>query len=160
MEYKKINELIVKEHFKKNSQLLIGDYEGEYIILPEDDYVLISPKSKILCDLSKLKEKMVITTDWLRVDRFKNKDGYHMAEPTGNIRKSKVGTKEVVIVEYKAVDGEYSTYVDESKLKLFGGDYVVMVHEKNTTPITIWDESQEILLGAICTIVENNKEKR
>lgn len=160
MEYKKINELIVKEHFKKNSQLLIGDYEGDYIILPEDNYMLISPKSKILCDLSRLKEKMVINTDWLVMDKFENKDGYHVGEPTGNIRKSKLGTKEVVILEYKAVDGEYSTYVDESKLKLFGSDCVGMVHEKNTTPITIWDESQEILLGAICTIVENNKEKR
>ena len=137
MEYKKINELIVKEHFKKNSQLLIGDYEGDYIILPEPSYMLISPKSKILCDLSKLKEKMVITTNCLSMYRFKNKDGYHMAEPTDNIRKSKVGTKEVVILEYKAVDGEYSTYVDESKLKLFGSDYVVMVYEEKTVPITI-----------------------
>ena len=100
---------------------------------------------------------MILKPGYLGIDRFKKKDNYHVAEQTGNIRKSKVGTKEVVILEYKAVDGEYSTYVDESKLKLFGSDYVVMVHEKNTTPITIWDESQEILLGVICPIKINDK---
>lgn len=157
MEYKKINELIVKGHFKKNSQLLIGNYEGDYIVIPEPNYLLIVPNSKVLCDLFKLKEPMILKPGYLGIDRFKKKDNYHVAEQTGNIRKSKLGTKEVVIVEYKAVDGEYSTYVDESKLKLFGSDYVVMVHEKNTTPITIWDESQEILLGVICPIVVNNK---
>ncbi len=157
MEYKKINELIVKGHFKKNSQLLIGDYEGDYVVIPEPNYLLIVPNSKVLCDLFKLKEPMILKPGYLGIDRFKKKDNYHVAEQTGNIRKSKVGTKEVVIVEYKAVDGEYSTYVDESKLKLFGSDYVVMVHEKNTTPITIWDESQEILLGVICPIKINDK---
>lgn len=157
MEYKKINELIVKEHFKKNSQLLIGDYEGDYVVIPEPNYLLIVPNSKVLCDLFKLKEPMILKPGYLGIDRFKKKDNYHVAEQTGNIRKSKLGTKEVVIVEYKAVDGEYSTYVDESKLKLFGSNYVVMVHEKNTTPITIWDESQEILLGVICPIKINDK---
>lgn len=157
MEYKKINELIVKEHFKKNSQLLIGDYEGDYIILPEPNYLLIVPNSKVLCDLFKLKESMVLKPGYLGIDVLKKKDNYHVAEQTGNIRKSKVGTKEVVIVEYKAVDGEYSTYVDESKLKLFGSDCVVMIHEKNTTPITIWNEFQEVLLGAICPIKINDK---
>lgn len=157
MEYKKINELIVKEHFKKNSQLLIGDYEGDYIILPEPNYLLIVPNSKVLCDLFKLKESMVLKPGYLGIDVLKKKDNYHVAEQTGNIRKSKLGTKEVVIVEYKAVDGEYSTYVDESKLKLFGNDNVVMVHEKNTTPITIWNEFQEVLLGAICPVVGKDK---
>lgn len=157
MEYKKINELIVKGHFKKNSQLLIGDYEGDYVVIPEPNYLLIVPNSKVLCDLFKLKEPMILKPGYLGIDRFKKKDNYHVAEQTGNIRKSKLGTKEVVIVEYKAVDGEYSTYVDESKLKLFGSNYVVMVHEKNTTPITIWDESQEILLGVICPIKINDK---
>lgn len=157
MEYKKINELIVKEHFKKNSQLLIGDYEGDYVVIPEPNYLLIVPNSKLLCDLFKLKEPMILKPGYIGIDRFKKKDNYHVAEQTGNIRKSKVGTKEVVIVEYKAVDGEYSTYVDESKLKLFGSDYVVMVHEKKTAPITIWDESQEILLGVICPIKINDK---
>lgn len=157
MEYKKINELIVKEHFKKNSQLLIGDYEGDYIVMPEPSYMLIVPNLKILCDLFKLKEPMVLKPGYLGIDRLKTKNGYHVAEQTGDIRKSKLGTKEVVIVEYKAVDGEYSTYVDESKLKLFGSDYVVMVHEKNTTPITIWNEFQEVLLGAICPVVGKDK---
>lgn len=157
MEYKKINELIVKEHFKKNSQLLIGDYEGDYVVIPEPNYLLIVPNSKVLCDLFKLKEPMILKPGYTGIDNFKKKDNYHVAEQTGSIRKSKLGTKEVVIVEYKAVDGEYSTYVDESKLKLFGSNYVVMVHEENTTPITIWDESQEILLGVISPIVVNNK---
>lgn len=157
MEYKKINELIVKEHFKKNSQLLIGDYEGDYIVMPEPSYMLIVPNLKILCDLFKLKEPMVLKPGYLGIDTLKKKDNYHVAEQTGDIRKSKLGTKEVVIVEYKAVDGEYSTYVDESKLKLFGSDYVVMVHEKNTTPITIWNEFQEVLLGAICPVVGKDK---
>ena len=157
MEYKKINELIVKEHFKKNSQLLIGDYEGDYIVMPDPSYMLLVPSSKIICDLAKLKETILLKPGYLGMDMFKKKDNYHVAEQTGNIRKSKVGAKEVVIVEYKAVDGEYSTYVDESKLKLFGSDYVVMVREKNTTPITIWDESQEILLGAICPVVGKDK---
>ena len=157
MEYKKINELIVKEHFKKNSQLLIGDYEGDCIVMPEPSYMLIVPNLKILCDLFKLKETMILTFSYLGIDKLKKKNNYHVAEQTGSIRKSKLGTKEVVIVEYKAVDGEYSTYVDESKLKLFGSDYVVMVHEEKTAPITIWDESQEILLGAICPIKINDK---
>ena len=157
MEYKKINELIVKEHFKKNSQLRIGGYEGDYVVMPEPNYLLIVPNSKVLCDLFKLKEPMILKPGYIGIDTFKKKVNYHVAEQTGNIRKSKVGTKEVVILEYKAVDGEYSTYVDESKLKLFGSDYVVMVHEKNTTPITIWDESQEILLGVICPIKINDK---
>lgn len=157
MEYKKINELIVKEHFKKNSQLLIGDYEDDYIVMPEPSYMLIVPNLKILCDLFKLKEPMVLKPGYLGIDTLKKKDNYHVAEQTGDIRKSKLGTKEVVIVEYKAVDGEYSTYVDESKLKLFGSDYVVMVHEKNTTPITIWNEFQEVLLGAICPVVGKDK---
>lgn len=157
MEYKKINELIVKGHFKKNSQLLIGNYEGDYVVIPEPNYLLIVPNSKVLCDLFKLKEPMILKPGYLGIDRFKKKDNYHVAEQTGNIRKSKLGTKEIVILEYKAVDGEYSTYVDESKLKLFGSNYVVMVHEKNTTPITIWDESQEILLGVICPIKINDK---
>ena len=94
---------------------------------------------------------------YLGIDTLKKKDNYHVAEQTGNIRKSKLGTKEVVIVEYKAVNGEYSTYVDESKLKLFGNDNVVMVHEKNTRPITIWNEFQEVLLGAICPVVGKDK---
>lgn len=157
MEYKKINELIVKEHFKKNSQLLIGDYEGDYIVMPEPSYMLLVPSSKIICDLAKLKETILLKPGYLGIDMFKKKDNYHVAEQTGNIRKSKLGTKEVVIVEYKAVDGEYSTYVDESKLKLFGNDNVVMVHEKNTTPITIWNEFQEILLGVICPVVGKDK---
>ena len=157
MEYKKINELIVKEHFKKNSQLLIGDYEGDYIVMPEPSYMLIVPNLKILCDLFKLKEPMILKPGYLGIDMFKKKDNYHVAEQTDNIRKSKLGAKEVVVVEYKAVDGEYSTYVDESKLKLFGSDYVVMVHEKNTTPITIWNEFQEVLLGAICPVVGKDK---
>ena len=157
MEYKKINELIVKEHFKKNSQLRIGDYEGDYVVMPEPSYLLIVPNLEILCDLFKLKEPMILKPGYLGIDTFKKKDNYHVAEQTDNIRKSKLGTKEVVILEYKAVDGEYSTYVDESKLKLFGSNYVVMVHEKNTTPITIWDESQEILLGVICPIKINDK---
>ena len=157
MEYKKINELIVKEHFKKNSQLLIGDYEGDYIILPEPNYLLILPNSKVLCDLFKLKESMVLKPGYLGIDTLKKKDNYHVAEQTGNIRKLKLGTKEVVIVEYKTVDGEYSTYVDESKLKLFGSDYVVMVHEKKTVPVTIWNEFQEVLLGAICPVVGKDK---
>lgn len=157
MEYKKINELIVKEHFKKNSQLLIGDYEGDYIVMPEPSYMLLVPSSKIICDLAKLKETILLKPGHLRIDVFKKKDNYHVAEQTGNIRKSKVGTKEVVIVEYKAVDGEYSTYVDESKLKLFGNNHVVMVDEKNTMPITIWNEFQEILLGAICPVVGKDK---
>lgn len=157
MEYKKINELIIKEHFKKNSQLLIGYYEGDYVVIPEPNYLLIVPNLEILCNLSKLKESMLLKPGYIGIDNFKKKDNYHVAEQTDNIRKSKLGTKEVVILEYKAVDGEYSTYVDESKLKLFGSDYVVMVHEKNTTPITIWDESQEILLGVICPIKINDK---
>lgn len=157
MEYKKINELIVKEHFKKNSRLRIGDYEGDYVVMPEPSYLLIVPNLEILCDLFKLKEPMILKPGYLGIDTFKKKDNYHVAEQTDNIRKSKLGTKEVVILEYKAVDGEYSTYVDESKLKLFGSNYVVMVHEKNTTPITIWDESQEILLGVICPIKINDK---
>lgn len=157
MEYKKINELIVKEHFKKNSRLRIGDYEGDYVVMPEPSYLLIVPNLEILCDLFKLKEPMILKPGYIGIDTFKKKDNYHVAEQTDNIRKSKLGTKEVVILEYKAVDGEYSTYVDESKLKLFGSNYVVMVHEKNTTPITIWDESQEILLGVICPIKINDK---
>ncbi len=157
MEYKKINELIVKEHFKKNSRLRIGDYEGDYVVMPEPSYLLIVPNLEILCDLFKLKEPMMLKPGYIGIDTFKKKDNYHVAEQTDNIRKSKLGTKEVVILEYKAVDGEYSTYVDESKLKLFGSNYVVMVHEKNTTPITIWDESQEILLGVICPIKINDK---
>lgn len=157
MEYKKINELIVKEHFKKNSQLRIGGYEGDYVVMPEPNYLLIVPNSKVLCDLFKLKEPMILKPGYIGIDTFKKKDNYHVAEQTDNIRKSKLGTKEVVILEYKAIDGEYSTYVDESKLKLFGSNYVVMVHEKNTTPITIWDESQEILLGVICPIKINDK---
>lgn len=157
MEYKKINELIVKEHFKKNSQLLIGDYEGDYIVMPEPSYMLIVPNLKILCDLFKLKEPMVLKPGYLGIDTLKKKDNYHVAEQTGDIRKSKLGTKEVVIVEYKAVDGEYSTYVDESKLKLFGNDYVVMVHEKKTVPVTIWNEFQGVLLGAICPVVGKDK---
>lgn len=157
MEYKKINELIVKEHFKKNSQLLIGDYEGDYIVMPEPSYMLLVPSSKIICDLSKLKETILLKPGYLGIDTLKKKDNYHVAEQTGNIRKSKLGTKEVVIVEYKAVNGEYSTYVDESKLKLFGNDNVVMVHEKNTRPITIWNEFQEVLLGAICPVVGKDK---
>ena len=157
MEYKKINELIVKEHFKKNSQLLIGDYEGDYIVIPEPSYMLLVPSSKIICDLAKLKETILLKSGQLGIDKFKKKDNFHVAEQTGNIRKAKLGTKEVVIVEYKAVDGEYSTYVDESKLKLFGNDNVVMVHEKNTTPITIWNEFQEVLLGAICPVVGKDK---
>lgn len=157
MEYKKINELIVKEHFKKNSQLLIGDYEGDYIVMPEPSYMLLVPSSKIICDLAKLKETILLKPGHLGIDKLKKKDNYHVAEQTSNIRKAKLGTKEVVIVEYKAVDGEYSTYVDESKLKLFGNDNVVMVHEKNTTPITIWNEFQEVLLGAICPVVGKDK---
>lgn len=157
MEYKKINELIVKEHFKKNSQLRIGGYEGDYVVMPEPNYLLIVPNSKVLCDLFKLKEPMILKPGYIGIDTFKKKVNYHVTEQTDNIRKSKLGTKEIVILEYKAVDGEYSTYVDESKLKLFGSNYVVMVHEKNTTPITIWDESQEILLGVICPIKINDK---
>ena len=157
MEYKKINELIVKEHFKKNSQLLIGDYEGDYIVMPEPSYMLLVPSSKIICDLVKLKETILLKPGHLGIDKLKKKENYHVAEQTGDIRKAKLGTKEVVIVEYKAVDGEYSTYVDESKLKLFGNDNVVMVHEKNTTPITIWNEFQEVLLGAICPVVGKDK---
>lgn len=157
MEYKKINELIVKEHFKKNSQLLIGDYEGDYIVMPEPSYMLLVPSSKIICDLFKLKETILLKPGYLGIDRVKTKNGYHVAEQTGNIRKSKVGTREVVILEYKAVDGDYSTYVDESKLKLFGSDYVVMVHEEKTLPVTIWNEFQEVLLGAICPIVGKDK---
>lgn len=157
MEYKKINELIVKEHFKKNSQLLIGDYEGDYIVMPEPSYMLLVPSSKIICDLAKLKETILLKPGHLGIDKFKKKDNYHVAEQTGNIRKAKLGTKEVVIVEYKAVDGECSTYVDESKLKLFGSDYVIMVHEEKTLPVTIWNEFQEVLLGAICPIKINDK---
>ena len=157
MEYKKINELIVKEHFKKNSRLRIGGYEGDYVVMPEPSYLLIVPNLEILCDLFKLKEPIILKPGYIGIDTLKKKDNYHVAEQTGDIRKSKLGTKEVVILEYKAVDGEYSTYVDESKLKLFGSNYVVMVHEKNTTPITIWDESQEILLGVICPIKINDK---
>ena len=157
MEYKKINELIVKEHFKKNSQLLIGDYEGDYIVMPEPSYMLLVPSSKIICDLSKLKETIILKPGYLGMDTFKTKNGYHVAEQTGNIRKSKVGIKDVVVLEYKAVDGEYSTYVDESKLKLFGNDYVVMVHEEKTLPVTIWNEFQEVLLGAICPVVGKDK---
>lgn len=157
MEYKKINELIIKEHFKNNSQLLIGDYEGDYIVMPDPSYMLLVPSSKIICDLDKLKETILLKPGHLGIDKLKKKDNYHVAEQTGNIRKSKLGAKEVVIVEYKAVDGEYSTYVDESKLKLFGNDNVVMVHEKNTTPITIWNEFQEVLLGAICPVVGKDK---
>lgn len=157
MEYKKINELIVKEHFKKNSQLLIGDYDGDYIVMPDPSYMLLVPSSKIICDLAKLKETILLKPGYLGMDTFKTKNGYHVAEQTGNIRKSKVGTREVVILEYKAVDGDYSTYVDESKLKLFGSDYVVVVHEEKTLPVTIWNEFQEVLLGAICPVVGKDK---
>lgn len=157
MEYKKINELIIKEHFKKNSRLRIGDYEGDYVVMPEPSYLLIVPNLEILCDLFKLKEPMILKPGYIGIDTFKKKDNYHVAEQTSNIIKSKVGRKEVVILEYKAVDGEYSSYVDESKFKLFGSDYVVMVHEEKTAPITIWDESQEILLGVICPIKINDK---
>ena len=119
--------------------------------------MLLFPSSKIICDLSKLKETIILKPGYLGMDTFKKKDNYHVAEQTGNIRKSKLGTKEVVIVEYKAVDGEHSTYVDESKLKLFGSDYVVMVHEKKTVPVTIWNKFQEVLLGAICPVVGKDK---
>ena len=36
----------MKEHFKNNSQLLIGDYEGDYIVMPDPSYMLLVPSSQ------------------------------------------------------------------------------------------------------------------
>lgn len=148
MNYKKINDIMIKDYYK-DKNVRIGKMGDKYIVVPDGAFFVVVPEKEMICDPIKIRgdRRWFLINDL--VDDIESKKYYEAATATGNAIKTSL---DHIAIKLRDKKGLYSRYVDEKLLKLFGKDIKILIHSDEKYPIAIWDEEEKELLGAICPI--------
>lgn len=147
MNFEKINKLILKKHYSKKENLMIGTYQDKIAIIDNGIRIFIIPKDEMILSVDKLnaQNKNVIVENIIG-----DIDLYQYATLSNEM---KISSDEKRIIR-KIHNDKYECYVDEKLLKDFeGAVYKIRNVNKRMNLVLAYYENK--IVGVIFPIAYN-----